>query len=468
VTRGPETLKPPDFVPYQSSQAYLTIREAGSGQTSSTLNHFRLGGLIPVEPIPIRTPRKPKSGTFRACEASISVAGVREQGRIASPARGKEDAMRSTTHASRLRRALVGFAAPLIVAVSALGPSGATVVAAGEPSNIVLVWNENAINVINAGTAATPPGLGHAPPLAPLDLAMVHGAIYDAVNAIDRGHQPYLKGLSAPSTASKAAAVAQAAHDVLAWLTPDSLPLVKTRIDGMLDDSLDLIDPGQAKDDGIKIGTEAATAMRLARANDGRFDSEPFPTSDEVGHWRLVPPLSANAFGQFATVTPLTMKSPAQFRTEGPIADLTSAAYAAEFNEVKALGAQTGSSRTPEQTLLAGFVFANPLLYMNKGLRDIATAKGLSTAQQAMLFVRTSFASADALIACWNDKANWLVWRPQTAIHEAASDGNDATAPDANWKSLFPTPATRTIRPATTATPRACGTAPVCSSGRTG
>ncbi len=346
--------------------------------------------------------------------------------------------MPSITRASGLRRALVGFAAPLIIVASAIAPVG---VVAAEPTNMVLVWNENAVNVIHGATTATPPGLGNAPPLSPLHLAMVHGAIYDAVNAIDRGHRPYLGGLSAPSTASKASAVAQAAHDVLVGLTPATLPLVKTRVDDMLAASLAQIDAGQAKTDGIQVGAQAAAAMLAARANDGRFDVEPFPTSTAVGAWRLVEPLNANVFGQFATVTPLTLKRNDQFRTEAPITlDMTGAAYAAEFNEVKALGAQTGSSRTAAQTSLAGFVFANPVVYMNKGLRDISGAKGLSTVAEARLFAQTSFASADALIACWNDKQYWLSWRPQTAIHEAVSDGNPATVADPNWKSLFPTP----------------------------
>jgi vanadium-dependent haloperoxidase-like protein len=346
--------------------------------------------------------------------------------------------MSSVTRASRLRRALVGVAAPLIVVASAMAPVG---VVAAEPTNMVLVWNENAVNVIHGATTATPPGLGQAPPPSVLSLAMVQGAIYDAVNAIDRGHQPYLHGLSAPSTASKAAAVAQAAHDVLIGLVPGTPNAVKTRVDDMLAASLSQIDSGQPKTDGITIGAQAAAAMLAARANDGRFDVEPFPTSNDVGKWRLVPPANLNVFGQFATVTPLTLKSPDQFRTDGPAAlDTTSPEYAAEFNEVKALGAQSGSSRTPEQTLLAGFVFANPVIYMNKGLRDISTARGLSTVLEARLFAKASFAAADALIACWNDKRYWLSWRPQTAIREAANDGNQATVADPNWLSLFATP----------------------------
>jgi hypothetical protein len=312
-------------------------------------------------------------------------------------------------------------------------------VAAAEPTNMVLVWNENAVSVISNAPTAALPGLGHAPPLSALHVAMVHGAIYDAVNAIDRGHEPYLDGLSAPATASKAAAVAQAAHDVLLGLVPTPPAAVVTRVHGLLTASLALIDDGQAKTDGIDIGADAAAAMLLARANDGRFDVEPFSTSNDVGKWRPVPPLSNNVFGHFATVKPLTMKSPGQFRTEGPL-DRTSDQYTAEFNEVKALGAQTGSSRTEAQTLLAGFVTANPLFFMNSGLRQIALARGLSTTEQALLFVKTSMASADGLIGCWNDKAHWNVWRPQTAIREAANDGNPATSPDPNWLSLFASP----------------------------
>jgi hypothetical protein len=339
---------------------------------------------------------------------------------------------------SRARRWLAACTTLVLIAVAGLIPAAA-VRAADEPTNMVLVWNENAINVISAAPTANPPGLGNAPPLSPLHLAMVHGAIYDAVNAIDGGHEPYLEGLSAIAGASEAAAVAQAAHDVLIGLTPDTLTAVKTRIDDMLTASLLLIDDGPAQDHGTAIGADAAAAMLAARIGDGRFDSEPFPVGEDPGEWRLVPPLSNNVFGQFATVTPLTMNSPDQFRTEGPL-DMTSAQYAAEFNEVKALGAKENSSRSAAQTSLASFVSANPIPYMNKGLREIAVAHALSTSEQALLFVKTSMASADALIACFNDKANYLVWRPQTAIQNATADGNPATLQQDNWVSLYPTP----------------------------
>ena len=338
---------------------------------------------------------------------------------------------------SRVRRWLGGLSVISLIGVVGLIPAAS--VAAAEPTDMVLVWNANAVNVISQPATNTPPGLGQGPPLAALHVAMVHGAMYDAVNTIDGGHEPYLSGLSAPSTASQAAAAAQAGHDVLIGITPAANTAVRTRIDDMLTASLGMIDPSQAKTDGLAVGAAAATARLLARASDGRFDMEPFPASTDVGKWRPVEPLLNNVQGQFATVTPLTLKSPDQFQTEG-LPPLTSTQYAAEFNEVKALGAQVGSSRTDAQTLMAGFYTANPLFFYNTGLRAIATDEGLSTSDQALLFAKTSMAGADALIGCWANKRLWSTWRPQTAIREAANDGNPDTAPDPNWLSLFASP----------------------------
>jgi hypothetical protein len=227
--------------------------------------------------------------------------------------------------------------------------------------------------------------------------------------------------------------------------SPEPQTAVRTRIDNLLATSLALVPAGTnpeiaAKAAGILIGSQAAAAMLAARANDGRnVTGVVWATSTAAGRWRAVAPLNNSVFAHFGNVTPLTMKSTDQFTTEGPPA-ITSAQYATEFNEVKAKGAQSGSTRTAAETSLAGFVGANPLPYMNAGLRGIATAKGLSTAQQARLFAMTSFSSADALIACFNNKGLWNFWRPQTAIREAANDGNPATSPDAGWLSLFATP----------------------------
>ena len=188
-----------------------------------------------------------------------------------------------------IRRALVGLAAVMLVAMGMSIPATAL---ASEPTNLVLVWNENAVSVIGKPRPTRPRAWARRPPLSALSLAMVHGAIYDAVNAIDKGHQPYLGGLSAPSTASKAAAVAQAAHDVLLHLVATTPQAVIDRVDLLLDQSLALIDPGQSKEDGRTIGAAAAAAMIAARSRDGRFDIEPWPTGDELGEWVPVAPLS--------------------------------------------------------------------------------------------------------------------------------------------------------------------------------
>jgi hypothetical protein len=338
---------------------------------------------------------------------------------------------------SRARRWLWTPMAIALIAVSMLIP--ATAVAAREPTDMVLEWNINAVNAIgNASTGVTPPGLGQPPPLAPIHIAMVHGAIYDAVMAIVKTHEPYLDGLRARKSASQAAAVAAAGYGVLVGLTPASLPTVKASLDGLYATSLAKIRNGMAKTRGIAVGKAAAAAMLANRVGDGRFGTYMFPTSNDPGKWRLVPPLNTNSFGWVSLVKPFTLRRPDQYRIGAPY-DLASAKYAKEFNEVKRLGGAS-STRTPAQAELASFVSVSPVGMINRGLRDIARKRHLSTSQQARLFVMTSMSSADSLIACWENKDHWLFWRPQTAIQQADFDRNPATVADPKWTSLIPNP----------------------------
>jgi hypothetical protein len=346
--------------------------------------------------------------------------------------------MYRSSRTRRVRRGLSAVFTILAVALAGLIPV-ASVAGAEDPTDMVLDWNAIAIQAIGNPPSATPPGLGQPPPLAPIHLAMVHGAIYDAVNAIDGGHTAYLNGLpSASANASQAAAVAAAARDVLVALPPGSAA-VTASVDGLYQASLAEIEPGPARDAGVSIGQAAAAAMVASRVGDGRFGSALFDVSNEPGKWRPVPPLSNNVLAWAGAVDPFVLKSPAQLRTAGPL-DITSPEYAVEFNEVKAKGAKVGSTRTEAESLLASFVSANPFVFMYRGLREIAVARGLSTAEQARLFAMVGLSSADAMIACWNDKDHWNVWRPQTAIQEAAADGNPATDPDPTWESLYATP----------------------------
>ena len=325
----------------------------------------------------------------------------------------------------------------ILIAASLLVPAGPAM--AAEPGDMVLQWNAKALAAIGNAPTATLPGLGQAPPGALIQLAIVQGAVYDAVNAIDKGHEPLLDGLSAPSSASQAAAAATAAHHVLVGLTPGALTQVLASLDAQYAASLASIPDGQAEDDGITVGAAAAAAMLAERAGDGRFGSRTFSPGTGLGEWRLVPPLNANVFAWVADVRPFTLKRASQFRTEGP-PDISSEQYAIEFNEVKAVGRATGSTRTPDQNLLAAFVTTNPVPILYRALREIAVARGLSTSDQARLLAQASVSGADAVIGCWESKVHWSFWRPYTAIRLAADDGNPATEADPAWTSLVPAP----------------------------
>ena len=339
---------------------------------------------------------------------------------------------RSRPHATRWLSPPLAIA---LIAVSLLVPASS--LAIDEPTDMVYEWNINAISAIGNAGNATPPGLGQPPPLQPIHLAMVHIAVYDAVQAIVDDYEPYLGGLNAASNASQSAAVAAAAYGVLVGLTPAPPNAVRTSLDALYAASLLRI-PDTHEAAGVAVGQAAAAAVLANRANDGRFGTYAFPIGTDPGEWRLVPPGNANSFGWVSLVKPFTLKSQDQFRI-GPPFPLNSPEYAAEFNEVKSLGGAT-STRTPEQAQLATWASTNPVPMLHRGMREIATAKHLSTSEQSRLFVMTSVSTADALISCWENKDHWLFWRPQTAIQQAATDGNPATMADPSWTSLIPTP----------------------------
>jgi hypothetical protein len=341
------------------------------------------------------------------------------------------------TQRSRVARRLSALLAIVVLGAAMLIP--AVSASAAEPTDMVLEWNLNAVNAIGNLPTATPPGLGQAPPPSVISLAMVQGAVYDAVNAIDGTHEPYLLHIHAPADASQAAAVATAAHNVLVGLVAAPPPQVIASLDALYATSLGKIPDGQAKTDGITVGTAAAAVMLADRVGDGRTGTGLWPVGTEPGQWRLVPPTNLNVFSWVGDIRPFSLMRTNQFKADAP-PKLTSKQYAAEFNEVKALGAKTGSSRTAEQTALANWIVVNPFPQQNAIFRDLSTSHGLSTAEQARLFALTTVSSADALIDCFNQKGFYLFWRPQTAIQNADSDGNPATVADPNWVSLFPNP----------------------------
>jgi hypothetical protein len=217
----------------------------------------------------------------------------------------------------------------------------------------------------------------------------------------------------------------------LAALFPDQAADLQT----MLDTSLGVIVDGPAKDAGVAVGKAAAAAMMTAREGDGRGGKHPLTYGDGPGEYRPTPP-DMTEFGAawLADVKPFLAESAEEYRTAGPY-KLDSAEYATDFNEVKSLGALEGSTRTPEQDALVAF-WATPVGQWFGTARALATEKGLDIVEAARLFGIAGLATGDSMIGAFNDKYHWMFWRPVTAIHEAATDGNDATEADPDWVPL--------------------------------
>lgn len=317
-------------------------------------------------------------------------------------------------------------------------------------NDAVRVWNQRAVVTLTNGTAAGTPGAQFSPPVAFIHLAIVQGAVYDAVNAIKGGHDPYLLWLQAPTSTSKGAAAATAAYYVLTSLIEQTPTLsdavkfsIKARLDAEYASSLAEIPEGQAKAKGIEVGVAAAAMMLENRAGDGRFGAPGFPVPDVPGpgQWRPLSsaPTANDPNGWVRGVRPFTLPSPDTFHTPGPLA-LTSAEYAAEFNEVKALGSTNSPTRTQAQTLLAYWSAGHPLPMTYAAMRQVSAAKSLTISEEARFYAMTSMTAADSLINCFAEKAHWSFWRPTTAIRLAETDGNPATIADPGWTALLAVP----------------------------
>lgn len=339
-----------------------------------------------------------------------------------------------------MNRRFVTAALGAALITASLGTFRAPTVAAATAAEAVVAWNALAIDAIhNAPTAATP-GAGNTPIVGTLHSAMVQLAVFDALNSIVGGYEPYLEGLAPASpSASQPAAAATAAHHVLVAV-PGMPAMAIERLNGALTDTLGPIADGADKDAGIAAGAAAAAAILANRATDGRFGVFRFTPGNGAGAWRPeLPAFVADPNAWVARVRPFTLRSTAQFRTEGPL-DMDSSAYAAEFDEVKRLGRLTDSERSPEQNALAAFFLESPLILWSRMYRGLEGDLDQSAIEWARLFGLLSTASADAAIGCWDDKAHWSFWRPITAIRHAADDGNPDTVADPDWLPLLATP----------------------------
>jgi hypothetical protein len=354
-----------------------------------------------------------------------------------------------TWRKTRSRRRLVAF---IPIAVTALLSGGVVSASATPPSatdaSEVSHWNQLAA----ATLSAFPGPNGGAPPAFQVNMGIVQGAVYDAVNAIGpRHHQPYLLKKRAGARASIDAAVATAAHDVLSELVttaPERAPFpgragLLATLDSQYAASLDAIHDGAHKWQGISIGHAAAHAMLDARVGDGRFGPSQWVPNTAPGHWQ---PL-LNATGQpildptpwVGGVKPFLIQSSSQFRSAPPPA-LDSAQYATEFNEVKLLGRVDSTARTAQQTFNARWWQSAPGLSWNEVARQLIARNDTDAADSARLLALLNMGGADAAINCWNDKYHFDFWRPWNAIARASEDGNPATVADPSWAALITAP----------------------------
>jgi hypothetical protein len=314
--------------------------------------------------------------------------------------------------------------------LAVLGIAAALAAPAVAQANEVTKWNAIAVSTINAPTQ---PAIVSAPPAGAVFVAMVQGAVYGAVNAVDRHGKPYLINRSFPKASADAAA-ATAAYKVLSTLFPSGA------LDTAYVESLDGIAAGAAKDQGIAVGTMAANAM-LAEGHDGRAGQfgcmfvTPSP-----GVWQPLPgPTGAAACDPsswVANAKPFVVNSASQFRTAGPYS-LTSAEYATDYNEVKDIGSLNSTTRTDAQTHAAAFWQTNPAANYNALARRLVDQFGLGLTESARLFAMLDLSAADAIINVWNDKYHYTFWRPITAIRQGDTDGNGGTDVDTGWTPLF-------------------------------
>jgi hypothetical protein len=320
-------------------------------------------------------------------------------------------------------------------------------------ADAVTAWNENAGQ---AAIAACISPVIAANPLHESRLyAIVHVAIHDALNAIVRRYEPYAYDVRVGPSASPEAAVAAAARDTLVALIPE-LPLVDACKPGALAlveadyaAALATIADGAAKTLGVQAGQAAAAAILARRANDGsEKDVLDFGYEDRVakdglqpGEYRFTPGNTFAFAPEWGDVPPFVLHHSTQFRPKRPLR-VTSRKYAADFDEVKALGGDdivTPSSRTADQTEIGLFWIESSPLQWNRIARTVSAATGLDLWENARLFGLLNMTLADGYIGSFAAKYEYAFWRPVTAIHEADTDGNPATVVDPFWTPLQPT-----------------------------
>jgi hypothetical protein len=292
--------------------------------------------------------------------------------------------------------------------------------------NPVVQWNKTLLAIVR--TAGAQPKTVHST----LRFAVMHAAIYDAVNATDGRHKPYLVTLSGVSpNASQEAAAAAAAHRVLVALYPQ----FQATLDAQLQQSLAQVADGQDKAQGIAIGEAVADRILALRSNDGSSAPPiPYVFGTAPGDYQSTPPNfpPQPQLTQWSHVTPFALNRADQFRP-GPPPKLTSDEYTDAFNEIESLGIENSATATPDEALTGRFWNGAIQNYWNEITQTASQNHNLRTADSARLFALLNLSLADGVIAFYDAKYTYNFWRPVTAIRAAGTDGNPQTLANPGW-----------------------------------
>ena len=296
-------------------------------------------------------------------------------------------------------------------------------------ANVITDWDEKAVAVV------LPPGpIGVAQQVytAQRMMGMVHAAMFDAVNSIERRYRPYLVQLPADPATSKEAAAAAAAAAVLATIDEKTAGEMKVALATYLAS----IPDGAAKADGIKLGEAVAAKVLEARANDGHDAADDYRPRTTPG---VYVPTPITAASMWSKVKPFAMTTASQFRP-GPPISLDSKEWATDYNEIKDYGGKTSAKRSPQQTETARFwLMVGPPAY-HPFVRQLVTVKQMSVGESARLMALAAVGLNEALIAVFDAKYHYNFWRPITAIRNGDIDGNPATDREASWQPIDNTP----------------------------
>jgi hypothetical protein len=291
-------------------------------------------------------------------------------------------------------------------------------------ADVITQWNEKAIAIAAAG--------GQNPLVVSRTVAIVHTAMFDAVNSIENRYAPYAVSVSARPGSSAEAAAATAAYAALAALLPSQEP----ELDAEYSSSLARVADGPGKDAGIAVGKQVAADILARRAGDRANISKPYRPFTSPG---IYVPTALPLAPHWGEVTPWVMERGSQFRP-GPPPPLTSEQWARDYNEIKMFGAKSNSARSPEQTDTGRFwIIVGPASWFPI-VRQIADGSSRSLLDSARLHALIAVATADAYVAVFDAKYAYNFWRPITAIRNGDIDGNEATSLDAAWEPLIDTP----------------------------